>query len=63
MEPISADSPHATHLDEHGEGFHHLTPKVGDLPRTIENLGWSRSKRATTGSMVNPDMFHVPPTH
>ena len=39
MEPISADSPLATHLNEHGEGFHHLTPKVGDLPRTIENLG------------------------
>ncbi len=38
MEPITADSLLAAHLDRRGEGFHHLTVRVGDLHRVIGDL-------------------------
>lgn len=39
MEPLSAESPLMTHIERRGEGFHHVTIRVDDVLRTIEDLG------------------------
>jgi hypothetical protein len=38
MQPLSADSTLARHLSKRGEGLHHLTFMVDDVPSTISSL-------------------------
>lgn len=38
VEPLTDDHPLQSHLDEHGEGLHHLCLKVGDVRQTIGSL-------------------------
>lgn len=38
LEPTDASSVVRTHLDKRGEGIHHLTLEVGDLPAMLERL-------------------------
>ena len=39
VQPLSAGHPLSRHLDEHGEGLHHVCWKVGDLTQAMEQLG------------------------
>ncbi len=38
VEPLTADHPLSHHLDIHGEGFHHVCWKVGDVPAAMGEL-------------------------
>ncbi len=39
VQPLTPDHPLARHLEEHGEGFHHVCWKVDDIDQAISGLG------------------------
>ncbi len=39
VQPLRSDHPLARHLEEHGEGFHHVCWKVDNIDEAMERLG------------------------
>ena len=39
VQPLSHDHPLSKHLDEHGEGFHHVCWKIDDVSEAMQKLG------------------------
>ncbi len=39
VQPLSPEHPLSQHLDTHGEGFHHVCWKVGEIESAMEQLG------------------------
>ena len=38
VQPLTAEHPLSNHIDEHGEGFHHVCWKVDDIDEAMDNL-------------------------
>lgn len=55
MQPLRPDSALAAHLSRRGQGFHHLTLMVDDVPETINDL--AAVGLSTVGSDVTSDRW------